>query len=117
MCTAHWRQLPRAIQRAINAGFRNARNAHELLQNLQYVNACAQAIEYLVEREGRPPVVNAYRRLADKLWSRHRAENEASAAEAASRKCPAQASKPLPNRSKSLSGATGAAQGLEAANP
>lgn len=62
MCSRHWRLVPTAIQRQINAGYRRAGNARQLLQDKRYVGACAASIEHLAGLENQP-ADNTYRRL------------------------------------------------------
>lgn len=62
MCIHHWRLVPVAEQRQINARYRAASSRYALMHDVFYVQACATAIEHVAALEGHP-TANSYRNL------------------------------------------------------
>jgi hypothetical protein len=62
MCSHHWRLVPILLQRTINARYRSISNKRELLADIDYLDACASAIEMQQDLSG-DVAINSYRRL------------------------------------------------------
>lgn len=64
MCPSHWRQVPKALQDRIYAAYRANPGRTQRLSSINYLTACAEAVEHLANKEGHP-TRNTYRRLAE----------------------------------------------------
>lgn len=62
MCPRHWRMVPVNLQTRINAAYKAHESKYDLLRNVDYVEACALAIEGIAKVE-RQKSDNSYRRL------------------------------------------------------
>ncbi|MGA0569609.1 hypothetical protein ACO2Q9_02690 [Variovorax sp. VNK109] len=72
MCSRHWRLVPQATQRTINARYRASPTRFALMHDVRYVEACAQAIEGIATAEGKPGE-NSYRNLVNVLRAKQEA--------------------------------------------
>lgn len=63
LCTFHWYRVPVATRNTINARFRAGRKGSAFLSDLEYLQACVDAINGLAELDGRPVEVTSYHRL------------------------------------------------------
>lgn len=66
MCPNHWRLLPSAMQGAINTAYRAHPSRAERLKSVPYLEACAQAVEFLAAKEGKL-TRNSFRNLAEHI--------------------------------------------------
>lgn len=66
MCTAHWRMVPSALKRAVRRSFQERGGGEGSPLYLPYLDACAQAVEFVALHE-MLPADNAFRRAATLL--------------------------------------------------
>lgn len=52
LCTSHWRMVPLATQTAINARYWACRKGFAFLSDVQYLQACIDAIRGIAKTEG-----------------------------------------------------------------
>lgn len=52
LCSHHWRMVPLGTQRAINARFRALRKDFAFLSDMEYLQACVDAISGIAKAEG-----------------------------------------------------------------
>lgn len=69
MCLEHWRMVPTTIQRRIHAASDAFRTSAERLSSVEFLEAWAEAVEYVAMQEGRL-TRNAYRNLANLVKTR-----------------------------------------------
>lgn len=63
LCTAHWYRVPMATRDTINGRYRAGRKDFAFLSDLEYLQACVDAIDGLAAAEGRSAAVTSYHRL------------------------------------------------------
>jgi hypothetical protein len=63
MCAAHWRLVPSALKRTVWRAFQECGGTEGNPLYFPYLDACAQAVEFVALHERRPSE-NAYRRVA-----------------------------------------------------
>lgn len=63
LCTSHWYLVPLPTRQAINARWRAGRKDCAFLADVEYLQACVDAIEGLARREGREIEPTSYHRL------------------------------------------------------
>lgn len=73
MCPTHWRMLPQQMQSRIYAAARKHRTAGERLASIEFLEAWADAVEYVAQAEGRL-TRNTFRALATLLKAREAGE-------------------------------------------
>jgi len=66
MCTAHWRMVPSALKKAVRRAFQERGGGEGEALHLPYLDACAQAVEFIALHE-MLPMDNAFRRAATLL--------------------------------------------------
>jgi hypothetical protein len=66
MCTSHWRMVPSALKRAVRRSFQERGGGGGSPLYLPYLDACAQAVEFVALHE-MLPADNAFRRAATLL--------------------------------------------------
>jgi len=66
MCAVHWRLLPSALKRTVRRSFREHCGEQGNSLYLPYLDACAQAVEFVAMHE-MLPMDNAFRRAATLL--------------------------------------------------
>lgn len=62
MCLKHWTKVPSTLQAAILAAYRAHPTASARARSLDYMTACADAVEHVARLEGKPEA-NNYRRV------------------------------------------------------
>ena len=73
MCSKHWKMLPQPMQARIYAAARKHRTAGERLASIEFLEAWADAVEYVAQAEGRL-TRNTFRALANMLKARKAGE-------------------------------------------
>lgn len=68
MCLPHWRKVPSHLQAAVWAAYRAQPNATQRARSIDYMQACAEAVEHVARLEGKPEA-NTYRRVVAHLQS------------------------------------------------
>jgi len=63
LCFNHWRMVPLATQRTINARFRACRADFAFLSDIAYLQACVDAIDGIAASEGQDVVPTTYHRF------------------------------------------------------
>ncbi len=66
MCIEHWRLLPGAMQGAVLKAWSALPTNAQRLSNLEYLEAAADAVEFIATKEGRL-TRNAFRELAKRV--------------------------------------------------
>ncbi len=62
MCLPHWIKVPSHLQAAVWAAYRARPNATQRARSIDYMTACADAVEHVAWLEGKPEA-NGYRRV------------------------------------------------------
>ncbi len=75
MCPDHWKMVPRPIQLRIYAAARAHRTSAERLSSVEFLEAWADAVEFVATKEGRL-TRNTYRNLAEIVKARQLAPAE-----------------------------------------
>lgn len=63
LCIRHWRMVTPDTQRTINARYRACRADFKFLSDIEYLQACVDAIDAIAKTEGRGPAQTTYHRL------------------------------------------------------
>lgn len=63
MCLHHWRMVPIDVQRTITGRYRALRRDFAFLSDVQYLQACVQAIDVIAKAEGKVGVNRYHRHL------------------------------------------------------
>lgn len=60
LCTSHWYRVTLSTRNAINARYRAGRKDFAFLSDLEYLEACVDAIDGLAALKNRPAEITSY---------------------------------------------------------
>ncbi len=63
LCSRHWRMVPLTTQQTINTRYRASRAGFGFLSDIQYLQACVDAIEAIARAEGQDITPTTYHRF------------------------------------------------------